>query len=318
MARVLIVGGAGYVGGWLTDQSILAGHEVRVLDNLTYEDMYLKAVDFFYADILDFKSIEKHLEWAETVIWLSALVGDPACALNPKLTLQTNVSSIKNLVSAFGGRIIFPSTCSVYGAQNEILTEQSPVAPLSLYAETKLEAENILLSSGAKVLIFRLGTLFGLGDTYSRLRVDLVLNALTIRAVYEKSMSVFGGEQFRPLLHVRDVATAAIPEIESNSSGIYNLHNENLSILELAKCIKKQVPDSELEVTEISFQDARNYRVDSSKAKSELSFIPKFSVEFGINEVRDAVLRKRIKNFSNPRFNNSETLRISLNQKEKI
>lgn len=256
--------------------------------------------------------MEPHLKWADTVIWLSALVGDPACAINPKLTRQTNVESVRKLTENFGGRIIFPSTCSVYGAQDGILDESSPTGPLSLYAESKLEAESILTSASNSTLIFRLGTLFGMSDLFARLRVDLVLNVLTIRAVMEGSMSVFGGEQYRPLLHVRDVATAAIPHISTQSTGIYNLHTENVTVLELAQRIQKLVPKVEIEQTEISFQDARNYRVSSDLARAELGFAPKWSIEDGITEVRETILSKRIKNVQNPRFNNSESLRIQL------
>ena len=310
MSKVLIVGGAGYVGGWFTDESLRAGHDVRVLDNLTYEDAYLKDVDFAFGDVLEFDSIKPHLGWADTVVWLSALVGDPACAINPKLTLQTNVESVRNLTANFDGRIIFPSTCSVYGAQDGILDENSPTGPLSLYAESKLEAEEILLTSKASPLIFRLGTLFGLSDNFARLRVDLVLNVLTIRAVLEGNMSVFGGLQYRPLLHVRDVATAAVPHISGASTGIYNLHTENVTVLELAERIQRVVKNSTIEQTEISFQDARNYRVNSDKARSELGFEPNWTVEQGILEVAKAISQRRIKDVANPRFNNSENLRL--------
>ena len=312
MAKVLIVGGAGYVGGYMTDAAVMAGHEVRVIDNLTYEDEYLKSVNFFFGDITNFSEIQVHLKWADCVIWLAAFVGDPACAINPKLTMRTNVQTVKQLTENFGGRIIFPSTCSVYGAQNELLDESSPTSPLSLYAESKLEAEEILSKASNSTVIFRLGTLFGLSDTYSRLRVDLVLNALSIRAVLEGTMSVFGGQQYRPLLHVRDVATAVIPQIESSSRGIYNLHTENITILELAERIKKIVPLSEVEQTEVSFQDSRNYKVSSDKAINQLGFKPKWTIEDGILEITKTISSKRIKNVSNPRFNNSETLKIQL------
>lgn len=203
MSKVLVAGGAGYVGGYLVDAAIEAGHQVRVFDKLVYEDAYLKDVDFAYGDINDIEALKPHLDWADTVVWLAAFVGDPACALNPALTMETNVESVKNLVANFSGRIIFPSTCSVYGAQDGLLDESSPFDPLSLYAESKIAAEKVLLAAPNETLIFRLGTLFGLSDTYSRLRVDLVLNVLTIRAVREKQMSVFGGQQFRlSLIHI--------------------------------------------------------------------------------------------------------------------
>ena len=312
MSNVLVVGGAGYVGGNLVSELIKEGHTVRIIDNLTYEDMYLKSVDFVFGDILKFNTILPHLKWAQTVIWLAAFVGDPACAINPDLTRRTNVDSVRHLVESFSGKIIFPSTCSVYGAQDGELTEFSATNPLSLYAESKLEAEAILQSANVKPLIFRLGTLFGLSDEFSRLRIDLVLNLLTIRAVIDKKMSVFGGEQYRPLLHVKDFATAAMPHISNESGGTFNLHSENITIAALADRIRVRVEGSRVEKTPISFQDSRNYRVSSEKAKTQLGFRPRYSIDYGINEIATLVESGRITNLSNPRFTNSEALRIKL------
>jgi nucleoside-diphosphate-sugar epimerase len=309
VAKILIVGGAGYVGGWLTDQVSLAGHEVVVFDKLLYEDVYLKNVKFVWGDVLDRQSLRPHLQWADCVVWLTAIVGDPACALDSDLTIATNVAAVEHLVTDFGGRILFPSTCSVYGAQDGELTEDSPLAPLSLYAETKIEAEKILLNSGSDSMIFRLGTLFGISDEFSRLRADLVLNVLTIRAVLAGHMSVFGGRQYRPLLHVRDVATAMLPNVESTHRGIYNLHVENITILDLAERIKTHVPEAVVKITETSFQDSRNYSVSSAKAERDFGFSPRFSVDDGIVEVADIVRQGRIKDISVPRFSNHDTLK---------
>ena len=308
MSKVLVVGGAGYVGGWLTDEAVRAGHEVRVLDRLLYEEAYLKEVDFVYGDILNADDLRPHLGWADAVVWLGAFVGDPACALNPDLTMKTNVGAVKTLVENFDGRIVFPSTCSVYGAQDGELIEESDLNPLSLYAESKIAAENVLLDSGRSVMIFRLGTLYGLSDTYSRLRVDLVLNVLTIRAVLEGRMSVFGGDQYRPLLHVRDVATAMVPALDSDDQGIFNIHAVNTTIIELARQIQEYVPGTELEVTESSFQDSRNYKVSSEKLRLATGFSPKWTVEQGILEVRDAVASGRIPDVNLPRFSNVAAL----------
>lgn len=308
MSKVLVVGGAGYVGGYLVDLAKDSGHTVRVFDKLVYEDAFLKDVDFAFGDINDVAQLQPHLDWADTVIWLAALVGDPACALNPELTMKTNVLSVAQLVSNFSGRILFPSTCSVYGAQDGLLDESSPFDPLSLYAESKIQAEKVLLSAPNDVLIFRLGTLFGLSDTYSRLRVDLVLNVLTIRATLEGQMSVFGGKQFRPLLHVRDVATAMVPHIDSKATGVYNLHTENVTIIELADKIAEIVPGATIKSSESSFQDARNYAVSSDKARQELGFVPKWSIEDGIREVHAAILAGRIPNVNLPRFSNVSAL----------
>jgi nucleoside-diphosphate-sugar epimerase len=306
--KVLVTGGAGYVGGWLTNQAVLAGHDVRVYDKLLYEDSYLKDIDFHYGDILDIESLKPHLEWADTVIFLAGFVGDPACALNPDLTMKTNVTAVQNLVNNFDGQIIFPSTCSVYGAQDGELTEESSVSPLSLYAESKIHAEKILMESGRQALIFRLGTLFGLSDEFARLRVDLVLNVLTIRAVLENKMSVFGGKQYRPLLHVRDVATAMVPQIGTNASGLYNLHTVNTTIIDLAHQIKTIVPSAELEITESSFQDARNYMVSSERARTELGFQPLYTPDQGIAEVARLIKQRRITDVNLPRFSNVAAL----------
>ena len=222
--------------------------------------------------------------------------------------MRTNVRTIESLVKNYDGQIIFPSTCSVYGAQEGVLTEESSFNPLSLYAESKILAEKILLDSGRPVQIFRLGTLFGLSDNFARLRVDLVLNVLTIRAVLEGKMSVFGGEQYRPLLHVRDVATAMIPQIGSERTGVYNIHAENMKILDLAHKIKEHVPGSDIEVTETSFQDSRNYMVSSQKVIDTLGFAPRFTVDQGIEEVADVVRSRRIRNVNLPRFSNVAAL----------
>ncbi len=312
--KVLVTGGAGYVGGWLTNQAVAAGHEVRVYDKLLYEDSYLKDIDFHYGDILDIQTLKPHLDWADTVIFLAGFVGDPACALNPDVTMKTNVTAVQNLVDNFDGQIIFPSTCSVYGAQDGELTEESPAAPLSLYAESKILAERILLNSGRQTLIFRLGTLFGLSDEFARLRVDLVLNVLTIRAVLENKMSVFGGKQYRPLLHVRDVATAMVPQIGTNASGLYNLHAVNTTIIDLAHQIKGIVPSAELEITESTFQDARNYMVSSDRARKELGFKPLYTPEQGIIEVANLIRQRRITDVNLPRFSNVAALTQMFNR----
>lgn len=292
------------MGGWLVDQAMAAGHEVRVFDRLLYEDLYLKEVEFVYGDVTDLDALGPQLQWAEVVIFLAGFVGDPLCALNPVQTRKVNVDAVQLLIDHFDGQIIFPSTCSVYGAQHGELTEVSPVAPLSLYAETKLIAEELLIRRSAPSIIFRLGTLFGLSDTYSRIRIDLVLNVLTVRAVLEKKMSVFGGNQFRPLLHVRDVATAMVPCIGQSHNGIYNLHAENLTIAELAQRIQTQITTAEIEFTESTFQDARNYRVSSRKAEKQLGFKPLFSLEDGIREIAHVVESQRIKNVELARFSN--------------
>ena len=316
MTKTLIVGGAGYVGGWLTDRALEAGNEVRVYDLLLYEDRYLKDVPFVAGDVLDHDRLRPELEWADAVVWLAALVGDPACALDPSLTTKINLESVRRLCDEFEGRIVFPSTCSVYGAQEEELDESSPTGPLSLYAEAKLEAERILQEQRPDSLILRLATLAGVGDTYSRIRLDLVVNMLVMRAMLVGKLQVFGGRQYRPLLHVRDVATAVVPHLDSDVSGIYNLGVENVTILELAKRVVDRVGPAEVEVVEREFQDTRNYRVSFDRASSDLGFKAEFSIDDAIEQMAALFGAGRVKDPSMAGFSNLEALRPYLRPEE--
>ena len=205
-------------------------------------------------------------------------------------------------------RIIFISTCSVYGAQNGMLDENSSVNPLSHYASSKLKCESILKNKNA--IIFRLGTLFGVSDNYSRIRMDLVVNTLSAKAFFEKKMSVFGGEQFRPLLHVKDVARAIEISIRSKKKGIYNLSYKNMKIIDIAKEIQKYFKNTKIIKTKIKFQDARNYKVKNNKSFKELSFKAKYNLKYGIQELKKLLIEKRIKNFNDPRYTNQKYLEI--------
>ena len=212
--KILVVGGAGYVGGVIVDLLLSKKYyDVTVFDNLLYEDSYRKNCNFISGDIRDKKFYKKSLNKYDVIVWLAALVGDGACAINPGLTDEINFKTLKKLSKIYKKRIIFISTCSVYGAQNGFLDENSSVNPLSHYASSKLKCESILKNKNS--IIFRLGTLFGVSDNYSRIRMDLVVNTLSAKAFFEKKMSVFGGEQFRPLLHVKDVARAIEIAIKS-------------------------------------------------------------------------------------------------------
>lgn len=300
--NVLVVGGAGYVGGAVAD--LLAGtkHRTRIFDALLYEESYRKPVDFVYGDVRDAGALLPQLKWADAVVWLAALVGDPACALNPDVSVAINQEAVGTLAENFDGRIVFLSTCSVYGAQNSVLDETSPLNPLSVYAVTKLEAERYLAEKNA--ITFRLGTLFGVGDLYSRIRLDLVVNTLTVRAPQAGVIKVFGGDQFRPLLHVRDAARAIVDNLETPHTGVYNLHRQNVRIIDLAYQVRNHFPDLLIEQTEMPFQDTRNYRVSGEKAQSVLGFKALSSIDDGIEEVKELLVTGRLKDVNNPRYTN--------------
>lgn len=306
--KILIVGGAGYVGGAVTDILNNDGHDIVVYDNLLYEDSYQKKVKFLFGDIRDYVLLKKLLKNFDCVVWMAALVGDGACNVDPFVTNQVNYESVKFLSENFDGKIIFFSTCSVYGAQDGILNEKSTTNPLSIYASTKLKAENELKNKNA--IIFRLGTLFGVGDEMSRIRMDLAVNTLTAKAFYEKRLSVFGGEQYRPLLHVKDAAYAIKVAIESEKTGTYDLHSQNIKILDLATKIQNYFDDVKIEKIEIKFQDTRNYKVDGSKVREELNFKPRLSIEDGILEIKNLLEEGRIKNINNPRYTNQKFLEM--------
>ena len=306
MMNILVVGGAGYVGGGIVDK-LQEKHQVTVYDSLIYENEFRKNVNFIYGDIRDYSKLNKILKNYDAVVWLAALVGDGACSINPTLTYEINSESVKNLVSNFKGKIIFFSTCSVYGAQEGVLSEESEVNPLSEYAKSKLVAEDILTNSDA--IIFRLGTLFGIGDEFSRIRLDLVVNVLVTKALIDKKMSVFGGEQWRPLLHVKDVANAVDHTIESSLKGVYNLHYKNFKISEIADLVKEKISNVEIVTTPLPFQDARNYQVSSEKLKLASNFEAEVTLEKGIDEVYNLISSGRIKDINNPRYSNQNFLK---------
>ena len=303
--KVLIVGGAGYVGGGIVDL-LSKENEVTVYDSLIYENSYRKNVDFIFGDIRDYKKINNILDQYDAVIWLAALVGDGACAINPALTHEINSETVKNLAKNFKGKIVFLSTCSVYGAQEGILDESSEVNPLSEYASSKLIAEKYLADSDS--IIFRLGTLFGIGDKFSRIRLDLVVNILTTKAYIDKKMSVFGGEQWRPLLHVKDVANAIAHTLDTQTNGVFNLHYKNFKIIEIANEIKNKISDVEIETTPLPFQDARNYQVSSDKLKDATGFQATVDLTQGINEMFELISSNRIKDINDPRYSNQNFL----------
>ena len=305
--KILVVGGAGYVGGGIVDK-LITNHEVTVYDSLVYETSYRKQVDFIYGDIRDHKKLNSILNNYDCVIWLAALVGDGACSINPSLTQEINAESVKNLTKNYSGRIVFLSTCSVYGAQEGVLSEDSSTNPLSEYASSKLIAEKYLEDSN--VIIFRLGTLFGISDQYSRIRLDLVVNILVTKALMENKMSVFGGDQWRPLLHVNDVANAIDVTIETQVNGIFNLHYQNFKIIDIAEEIQKKITTAKIIKTPLEFQDARNYQVTSDKLLRETGFKAEIDLKIGVDEIYELISKKRIKDISDPRYSNQNFLNL--------
>jgi nucleoside-diphosphate-sugar epimerase len=301
------VGGCGYIGGYLTDLLRDECFDTTVYDILAYEERFLKPVPFIYGDVRDRQKLRSLLEQYDTVVWLAAVVGDGACAADPFLTQAINEDSVKWLVDNYKGRIVFTSTCSVYGKNDELIDESATPNPLSVYAETKLRAEQYILEKAAdRSLVFRLGTLFGLGDPFSRIRLDLVVNILAKRAACREKLRVFGGDQWRPLIHVRDVGRAIVAGLcHEGITGLYNLSAFNYRIHEIADAIQEIVPDCEVEKVKMPFEDQRNYRVS---VDAWLNACPSWqcclTVQDGIHALVDVIQSARIKNPGSPVYSN--------------
>lgn len=305
--KTLITGGAGYVGGWLTDK-LKINHDVTVFDNLLYETRFLKDVNFIKGDIRDTALLSQLLPEYDCVIWLAAIVGDGACAVDPKESKEVNEDSVKWLVDNYQGKIIFTSTCSVYGLNNDLISEDAIPNPLSVYAETKLAAEQYIINNHNNYLIFRLGTLYGTGDSFSRIRLDLVTNILTCKASMGEELSVFGGEQWRPLLHVKDVAEAVNYGLKNDITGLFNLSENNYKIHQIAEHIQNIIPAAKVKFTDLKFEDLRNYKVQNNKILAT-GWEPSYTLEIGIKEIKKIVEENRIIDIKDPIYSNEAFLK---------
>jgi len=312
--KVLVCGGAGYIGGLTCDYLIRDGFDVTIYDNLLYENRFLKEIPFIYGDIRDTEKLYEVSKDFDVIVLMSALVGDPACTVDPKLTEDINFKSIKDFCEVVlpNKHLVFMSTCSVYGAQDGLLNEESATNPLSSYASTKLAAEKYILEKGGT--IFRLGTVFGLGDTYSRLRMDLVVNVLTMKAVKENEITINGGEQWRPIIAVKDIAEYVTEACKEKYSGVFVLAKENVIIRELGQRVAKLIPNTKINYTEISFQDARNYKVDNTKSLKTFKYKPKVTVEDEVVRMLKMFEENRVQNPEDKVYHNGAFLK---NKKEK-
>jgi nucleoside-diphosphate-sugar epimerase len=306
--RVCVTGGAGYIGDSSVEFLLSRGHEVTVLDNLMYGQSYLRRharLTFIRGDITDKTLMSELILHHNAILHLAALVGDGACAADPNKTVRVNQDATAHIASEckrLAKRLVFASTCSVYGANNDLLDEDSPTNPLSIYAGTKLEAEKHVREVEDHY-VFRLGTLFGLSTDHARLRCDLVANILTYKACLGEQLTVFGGEQFRPLLHVRDAgelmahactrSPAGVVVNDKGGPGTYILSSGNYTILLLAEQILAicGLPRSQMTVTEIPFEDQRNYRVSGERRGS--FWLTRFPLAVGISEMKKFVAEGR-------------------------
>jgi len=326
VTRVLVVGGAGYLGGILSRKLLANGYKVRILDNLMYGDEALKDLykepnfEFVKGDMRDIRTVVKSIKDVDAVIHLAAIVGDPASALDPGETIEINYLSSMLLAEICRlsqiNRFIFASTCSVYGASEtgKMLNETSKLNPVSLYAEMKLKSEKGILSledDNFSPVIFRMGTLFGLAP---RMRFDLVVNVLTAKAMKEKSFSIFGGTQWRAFCHVEDAAQAYIDCLEAPiqkiKGEIFNVAPINATILDIGKAVKVHVPTANM-VIEATKTDERDYCVSDEKIRKKIGYKGSHAIEDGITSIVNAFKEGKYKDYTASKYYNHTYLHES-------
>lgn len=321
---VLVIGGAGHLGSVLCRQLLAAGYRVRVLDVLMFGDDAISELyenDDFELIKGDFRHVEmvvRATRGVHAVVHMGAIVGDPACAVDEDYSVDVNYAAtrmIREVCRGFGvRRFVFASTCSVYGASDHVLDERSALHPVSLYARTKIESEQAILALRDETFsptILRLGTVFGLSP---RPRFDLVVNLVTAMATKEGSCTIFGGSQWRPFIHVEDVARAILTVLRAPeavvSGQIYNVGDDrlNMQLSELGDLVANLIPSADV-VRKEDNVDLRNYRVSFNKIREHLGFNCEWEVEAGIAEIRDAVKSGKIPDFRDPHYSNLNYLR---------
>ena len=324
--KVLVIGGAGYLGAILCQKLLEKGYMVRVLDNLTYGDDGIKDLyehpkfGFIKGDMRNLQIVMECLKRMDAVIHLAAIVGDPASALNPQETIEINYLSTRMIAEACKyyqiNRFIFASTCSVYGVSltpETRLNEESALNPVSLYAAMKLKSEKGILEledENFSPTILRMATLYGLSP---RMRFDLVVNLLTAKAAIDKKIPLFGGEQWRPNLHVMDAAEAYIKCLEApmNKIGgeIFNLgsNDQNYQIKELGEIIHSMIPNAEI-ITDEENVDSRDYNVAFDKINKALNYKTNHTIEDGVVEIRDAIEKGIVKDYNDDKYSNYKFL----------
>lgn len=325
--KVLVTGGAGYIGNYVVEEVLNNGHEVRVLDSMLWGDDALEPLrendrlEIREGDIRHIENLSYAVERCDAVIHLAGIVGDPACGVNEQATQAVNVEATKSLVEVCKlhdiQRLVFASTCSVYGASELMeLNEGSYLNPLSLYAESKIDSEEIILHETHDMFsdneitptILRLGTIFGWSR---RMRFDLVVNILTAKASLEGDIPVFGGEQYRPLVHVHDAARAFAAVLEADEEEVahqtFNVGDNDLNyqIKKVGQIVEENVDGAEVRFVEHK-EDERTYRVSFDKINHILGWETKHDIADGVQEIKEWMEEENIANYERDNFRNSE------------
>ena len=305
--KIFITGGAGYVGAVLTPYLLEKGYKVTVLDLMIYGETVLKKnpnLKIIKGDIRDTELLSRELPGHEAVIHLACISNDPSFELNPTLGKSINLDAFTPLVEiakkSLIKKFIYASTSSVYGIKKEKdIDENMSLEPLTDYSKYKVDCEIILkkyISENFMPVIIRPATVCGYSP---RQRLDVVVNILTNLAYHNRSISVFGGKQLRPNIHIEDmvrVYEVLIQAPKSKVSGeIFNVGHENKTVLDLANIVKSNLGD-DIQLVETPTDDNRSYHISSKKIKKILDFDPEFTIKNAVNDLRIAFKKNLLPN----------------------
>lgn len=316
--KVVVTGAAGYIGNILTERLLNDGYSVVGLDRLDFGDSAIRHLysnprfELVEGDVRDIDVAARALRDANAVIHLAAVVGDPACAANEREAVETNRDATAMLAKLSRGlgvrRMILASTCSVYGSNPEVVDERSTLNPVSLYAETKIDAERLLLDSatdGFAPTALRIGTAFGWSR---RPRFDLLVNLLTAKARVDGRAVIFNGDRWRPFVHVRDIArgfvAALAAPVDAMDGAVLNLgsNSGNHRLGSIADVLKRLHPEAEIAMEPT--EDRRNYRVDFSRIDRKLGFQAAVSLAEGIDEIDAMIAAGKVDDYRDPVYHN--------------
>ncbi len=324
LTNVLVTGGAGYVGSVLIPKLLTKGYQVKVLDLYLYGEDVLDAVkdhphlEQIKGDIRDRALLEKVIPGTDALIHLACISNDPSFELDPQLGKSINYDAFLTLVEMSKRcrvkRFIYASTSSVFGIkEEENVTEELPLEPLTDYSRYKALCEEVLLkeqSPDFTTIIIRPATVCGYSP---RLRLDLTVNLLTNLAVNTGHITVFGGQQKRPNIHIEDMADLYVQLLElpdeKIAGKIFNAGYENHRVLEIAEMVQKVVGKEDVKITTRPTNDNRSYHISSEKIKRELGFEPKHTIENAIKDLCDAFNAGKIPNpLDDIRYYNMKTM----------
>jgi nucleoside-diphosphate-sugar epimerase len=294
--KILITGGAGYLGSVITKKMLEAGHSVTAIDNLLFKQLSPLQFtsnpnyNFIYGDVRNVDFLKHQVGLHDVIIPLAAIVGFPACKADPKLAWEVNYTQIETILDSITDNhiVLYPNTNSGYGigeGQTEC-TEESPLNPISVYGESKCAAEKLLLEC-SQAICFRLATVFG---TSTRMRTDLLVNEFVYKAMTDKYITVFEKHFKRNFIHIQDVANVflwALDNYETMKHNVYNvgLSNANLSKQELLEKIQQYIPDFAISYSDFyEDPDKRDYIVSNAKIE-KTGWNPQYSLDDGIKEL---------------------------------